>query len=141
MKYSWIASSDDGSFEDKGSVWFDTQKEAYADMRYHALMKMKWNTEWEDFSDLDENECIGYNVKFHPNSIVHESYSGKYTYTIVKREESLHGRVWEVLDSFSPNEYAWKVGSFDGVGILWMNNMEGYIVLIEPSGRILKSYI
>ena len=49
MKYSWEAVSNDGSFEDKGKVWFNTKREAYNDMRANALEKMKWNTEWEDF--------------------------------------------------------------------------------------------
>ena len=79
-------------------------EDAYNDMRKYALEKMKWNTDWEDFFDMDEEDWIGYNVKFHPNYIVHESYSGIYTYEIVSQTEKvyLHDRDWEVIDSFEP---------------------------------------
>ena len=143
MKYSWNASSDDGSYEDKGE-WFDTHKEAYKDMRHNALVKMNWNTEWEDFSDMDERDWIGYNVKFHRNYIVHESYSGKYTYEIVKEKEKvcIYDNTWTVEDKFIPKDGKdWKVAGFDGVGDLWMNNCDGYMVLIIPNGTILKSDI
>lgn len=143
-RYSWKASSDDGSYEVEPQKWFDTKKDAYNDMRKYALEKMKWNTELEDFSDMDEKDWIGYNVKFHPNYIVHESYSGIYTYEIVSQSEKvyLHDRTWEIIDSFTPRAmYDWNVCIIDGVGSIWMNNCDGYIVLIEPSGRILKSDI
>jgi hypothetical protein len=141
-RYSWKASSDDGSYEVEPQKWFDTKKDAYNDMRKYALEKMKWNTEWCDFSDMAEEDWIGYNVKFHPNYIVHESYSGIYTYEIVSQSEkvSLHDREWEVIDLFTPDEDVdWEVCEIHGVGKMWMNNYDGYIVLIEPSGRILKS--
>lgn len=142
-KYSWKASSNDGSFEDDGG-WFETHEEAYNDMRNHALEKMKWNTEWEDFYDLCEEDFITYNVQFSRNKIVHKSYSGVYTYEIVEHPEIIrkHDRTWEVLDSFTPKEmYDWLIATFDEVGEMWMNNHDGYMVLIEPSGRILKSDI
>jgi hypothetical protein len=141
-KYTWEAVSNDGNFEDNGG-WFDTHKEAYEDMRCHALEKIKWNTEWEDFSDMDEKDWIGYDVKFHRNYIIHESYSGIYTYSIKSSERVyLHDREWTVIGAFTPNEdHDWEVSSFEGIGKMWMNNYDGYVVLIEPSGRILKSYI
>lgn len=143
MKYIWKAKSDDGSFEDDSKIKFDTKKEAYSNMRHHALGKMKWNTNWEDFCDMDKADWIGYNVKFNQDYIIHTSYSGTYTYKIVEIPETVrkHNRTWEILESFAPNENEWEVGRFDGVGTLWMNNMDGYMVLIEPSGRILKSDI
>lgn len=143
-KYTWIASSNDGSYQATSCRFFDTKKEAYEDMRNEALEKMKWNTELEDFSDLDESDCLGYEVKFHPNYIVHESYSGTYTYKIVSVHEKvyLHDREWTVIDSFTPHEgYDWEVCLIHGVGAIWMNNIDGYIVLIEESNRILKSDI
>ena len=143
-RYSWKASSNDGSFEDKGREWFKTHKDAYEDMRNHALENMKWNTEMVDFSDMDKEDWIGYEVKFHPNYIVHESYSGTYTYQIVSINEKvyLHDREWEVIDSFEPiPNQDWEVCLIYGVGAIWMNNVEGYIVLIEESNRILKSDI
>ena len=143
-KYSWKASSNDGSYEDEGQVWFNTHKEAYEDMRHHALVKMNWNTEWSDFSDMDKSDYIGYKVKFNQNYIVHESYSGIYTYEIVSQSEKvyLHEREWEVIDSFIPRkDYDWEVCLIYGVGAIWMNNADGYIVLIEESNRILKSDI
>lgn len=143
-RYSWKASSDDGGFEDEGQVWFKTHKEAYEDMKDHALEKMKWNTEWDDFSDMSEADCIGYNVTFHQNYIIHTSYSGTYTYRIVSQSEKyyLHDREWEVIDSFEPKlGRDWEVCFIEGVGTMWMNNIDGYIILREESNRILKSYI
>ena len=144
MKYMWRASSNDGSFEDNSKIKFDTKKEAYHNMRHFALNKMKWNTEWEDFFDMDKEDYIGHNVKFHPDYIIHESYSGIYTYEIVEINEKVfrHDREWEIIDSFAPkHEEDWLIGFFEGVGEMWMNNLDGYIVLIEPDARILKSTI
>ena len=143
-RYSWVASSNDGSFEDKGRIWFKSHEEAYEDMRGYALEKMKWNTEWEDFSDMDKEDYIGYEVKFHQDYIIHESYSGTYTYKIVEEREKvyLHDREWEVIDSFNPRKGRdWEVCLIYGVGALWMNNVDGYVVLLEESNRILKSDI
>lgn len=142
-RYGWIASSNDGSYEDNGGL-FETHEEAYKDMRNHALEKMKWNTEWEDFSYLSDEDFIAYDVQFSRNSIVHRSYSGIYTYEIVKKKEKIfvHGNTWTVEDEFTPiDEVDWKVANFDGVGELWMNNLDGYMVLILPNGIILKSNI
>jgi hypothetical protein len=142
-KYSWKASSNDGSFEDDGG-WFETHEEAYNDMRNHALEKMKWNTEWEDFSDLSEEDFIAYDVQFTRNSIIHRSYSGIYTYEIVKKSEKVcvYDNTWTVEDEFTPIDGVdWKVAKFNGVGELWMNNCNGYMVLILPNGTILKSDI
>ena len=83
MKYSWKAKSDDGAFEDNGKC-FATKEDAYNDMRNEALEKMKWNTE---FYDVEEEDTIGYSVHFSKNKIVHESYSGIYTYEIVEVRE------------------------------------------------------
>ena len=58
MKYSWKAKSDDGAFEDNGKC-FATKEDAYNDMRNHALEKMKWNTEWCDFHQI---ECISHRL-------------------------------------------------------------------------------
>lgn len=141
MKYTWKATSDDGCYEDKGRRWFDTKKEAYEDMREYALEKMQWNTEWED---VDENDTLGYEVHFSRNKIVHESYSGIYTYEIVEKREKVcvYDNTWTVEDEFTPIDGVdWKVANFDGVGELWMNNCNGYMVLILPNGTILKSDI
>ena len=140
MKYSWKAKSDDGAFEDKGRRWFDSKKAAYEDMREYAFEKMMWNTEWED---IDESDSIGYDMHLSRNKIVHTSYSGTYTYEIVEIPDTIHKhhRTWDILDSFVPNENDWEVGIFDGVGVLWMNNMDGYMILVESSGIILKSDI
>lgn len=112
-------------------------------MRNHALEKMKWNTEWCDFSDMAKEDWIGYNVKFHQEYIIHESYSGTYTYKIVEVQERVYkyDRDWEVIDSFEPKiGRDWEVCFIEGVGTMWMNNEEGYVVLVEESHRILKSY-
>ncbi len=81
-KYKWIAECSDGGWEDNSTKEFGTKKEAYNDMRDAALEKMKWNTEYdEDFTDC---VAIGYKVTFQQDKIVHESYSGIYTYSIVE---------------------------------------------------------
>ena len=144
MKYMWKASSNDGSYEDDSKIKFDTKKEAYHNMRHFALSKMRWNTEWEDFSDMDKEDYIGYSVKFHRDYIIHESYSGVYTYKVVEVPENiqLYGRVWRIIDSYIPQDMKdWYVATFPDVGEVWMNNYEGFIVIIEKRGRILKSDI
>lgn len=55
-----------------------------------------------------------------------------------------HGRTWEVLEHYDlidADGKDWFVGDFDGVGTLYMNNMDGYMVLFEKAGRILKADI
>lgn len=87
--YFWLASSDDGSFENFSATTFTDKEMCYNDMRNSALDKMKWNTEYrEDFADMDDDEFIGYKVKFRKDMIItHESYSGLYTYQIFCVEE------------------------------------------------------
>lgn len=93
--YKWFASSNDGSFDDESKEIFDTKEKCYNDMRNAALEKTKWNTEFiEDFErpkkdlendpmDTDYSDVtIGYDIKFTPTKITHESYSGKYTYVM-----------------------------------------------------------
>lgn len=142
MKYTWKAYSNDGSFEDDAKIKFDTKKEAYINMRHHALVKVKWNTEWED---LDDNgDSIGYKVHFSMDKIVHESYSGVYTYEIVAIPEVInaYGRRWVVIDSYNPEDMVdWEVCEFPEIGQMWMNNYDGFIVIITPDGTILKSDI
>lgn len=83
-KYKWVASSNDGAFEDESCNAFTYKRECYNDMRNAALKKIKWNTE---FYDVEENETLGYKVHFSKNKIIHESYSGVYTYEIKEVQE------------------------------------------------------
>lgn len=83
-KYKWVAESNDRSFEDESRRDFTSKEDCYNDMRNAALEKMKWNTE---FTDCYENETLGYKVHFSKNKIIHESYSGVYTYEIKEVEE------------------------------------------------------
>ena len=83
-KYRWVAESNDRSFEDESRQEFASKEECYNDMRNAALEKMKWDTE---FTDCDENDTLGYKVHFSQNKIIHESYSGVYTYEIKEVEE------------------------------------------------------
>lgn len=86
--YFWIASSDDSAYEDRSDGLFTDKRECYDDMRDSALEKMKWNTQYnEDFYEPDD--YIGYKVRFSKNTIVHDSYSGSYTYQIFCLEELL----------------------------------------------------
>lgn len=103
--YKWVCNSDDGYFEDSDidhHCTFETQEECYYDMRDAVLAKMTWNTEWtdllEDCGDYEDKDGIvtmkekddtgywgiGYDVRFYTHKIVHTSYSGTYTYEIVK---------------------------------------------------------
>ena len=87
-KYKWVAASNDGAFEDESRQEFTSKRECYNDMRNAALEKMKWNTEYDaDFADIIEDGYIGYEVKFSRNKIIHESYSGVYTYEIKEVQE------------------------------------------------------
>ena len=80
IKYQWNAYSDDGGYQAE-SGYFNTKKECYNHMRKAALSKMQWNTEFdEDF--INNGDTINYNVSFSQNQIIHQSYSGTYTYTI-----------------------------------------------------------
>ena len=82
--YEWVCKSDDGVYEEESGRGFETRREAYNDMRNAALEKMKWNTEYdEDFED--EEDEVGYHVVFSKGKIIHESYSGIYTYVIKKK--------------------------------------------------------
>ena len=80
-KFGWVASSNDG-WDDKSDKMFDTEKDAYNDMRNAVLEKMKWNTEHDE--EVSEYGEVTYEVSFKPTEIVHKSFSGIYTYSIVK---------------------------------------------------------
>ena len=86
-RYRWECSSDDGSFNDSSKIYFDTQEECYLAMRNSALEKMKWNTEWCDVVDCADEDSIGYKVSFFKDKIIHSSYSGVYTYVIIKEKK------------------------------------------------------
>lgn len=94
--FNWTAKSDDDCFHDKSEKAFATQEDCYNDMMNHAVDKMKWNIEWNDVleREVDPSEnglitkeqtgfTIGYTLDVSPDKIVHESYSGKYTYEII----------------------------------------------------------
>ena len=90
--YHWKAYSTDGAFEDESIRDFETEKEAYEDMRNAALEKMKWNTEYDEDFDTDGFDGtvpIDYEVKFYKRKIVHESYSGIYIYEIFDNSEDV----------------------------------------------------
>lgn len=99
MKFTWKAKNNDGWSDSPMTalgkpILFDTQEECYKHMRSAAMNKMKWNTNWEDFDDMETEttkdgilttvyDYIAYDVNFYPNKIVHRSYSGEYVYEIV----------------------------------------------------------
>ena len=80
-KFRWVANSNDG-WDDASTKTFDTEVEAYNDMRDAVFEKMKWNTEHDE--DVSEYEEVTYEVSFKPTEIVHKSFSGVYTYKIVE---------------------------------------------------------
>ena len=81
--YKWVCKSNDGAYKEESKYNFETKKEAYNDMRNAVFEKVKWNTEYDEDFDYD-GEVIDYHVDFSQGRIVHESYSGIYTYTIYK---------------------------------------------------------
>lgn len=86
--YRWYAYGDYGAYIDNSkSEGFETEKECYNDMRNAVLEKMKWNTEYDEDFEFGDDDCIGYNVWFKKNMIVHKSYSGVYVYKIYKNNE------------------------------------------------------
>ena len=85
-KYRWIASSNDGAFQDESKQLFNSKEDCYNDMRNNALEKMKWNTEFKhDYFDCES--IPPYGVIFSKDKIIHESYSGVYTYSIEEVHE------------------------------------------------------
>lgn len=80
--YMWVAYCADGDFTESSEKGFSTKEEAYNDMRNHALEKMKWNTDYKEDFESDE-DTIGYNVTFKKDKIEHNSYSGRYIYKVV----------------------------------------------------------
>lgn len=85
-RFAWVAKSQDG-WDDKSTCTFQTQKEAYEDMRKAVLEKMKWNTQYDE--DFFDDSLIRYEVYFSPDKITHESYSGLYEYKIIRIYEGL----------------------------------------------------
>lgn len=90
VKYRWTAYCNDGAFTDESDGLFNTHKECYNDMRNKALMKMKWNTEFDE--DFHNDNSIEYNVTFSKREITHTSYSGLYVYKVeelyeIKKDE------------------------------------------------------
>jgi hypothetical protein len=83
-KYKWVATSNDG-WEDESTKYFDTKKDAYNDMRESVFSKMHWNTEFDE--DLSDDCFVNYKVHFEQDEIVHESFSGVYTYQVVEIPE------------------------------------------------------
>ena len=106
VRYRWVASSDDGVYEEESTKTFYKQSDCYNDMMQHAIDKIKWNVEWDDvISDcnaFDEDGLIKtdgemnsrgdqvggdtwgiyYQLECHPHMIQHLSGSGLYTYKI-----------------------------------------------------------
>ena len=82
-RFKWVAESNDG-WDDCSTRTFGTEKEAYDDIRDAVLQKMKWNTEHDE--EVTEYGEVTYQVSFKPREIVHKSFSGVYTYSIVECE-------------------------------------------------------
>ena len=111
--YYWRAYSDDGCFEDESDIDFKTEKEAYNDMRNSVFEKMKWNTEYDE--DYDETEMILYEVEFSQNKIIHNSYSGIYTYEIFDRDN-------KEIDNM---EYRTAIVDETGCVMWWCDELQG----------------
>lgn len=90
--FNWTAESDDGVFRENSSKAFATQQACYEDMMNHAIDKMKWNVEWEDFDECEPSKRsdgivsakvpIEHKLEVNTDKITHTSYSGTYYYEI-----------------------------------------------------------
>ena len=84
--YYWICSSNDGSYSDKSKTMFNKKKDCYNDMRNSALEKIKFNTEYDE--DFCDSKSIDYGVQFSQDKIIHQSYSGIYTYEVIEIDKN-----------------------------------------------------
>lgn len=85
-KCRWVAYAKDTVYEKFSQGSFDNKKDCYNDMRNAVLEKMKWNTEYDEDFEY-EDDAIGYKVRFTQDMIIHTSYSGVYVYKIVGADE------------------------------------------------------
>ena len=87
-----------------------------------------------------------FNWTSHPVEVIEEVLN-KATKRLNAKDTKMvseHGRLWEILDDYAGDANDWVVGDFDGTGTIYMNNVDGYVILFERKGkrrRILKSYI
>jgi hypothetical protein len=112
LREFYPAMCDDSDFRDKLVRWVMNPNNVCP--LYPVDVYFPWEkAEWQDFEDDAEQTQV---VK--------------------------HGREWELLERYELNaETDWLVSNFDGVGKLYMNNLDGYMVLFENNGLILKSNI
>ena len=85
-KCRWVAYAKDTVYEKFSQGSFDNKKDCYNDMRNAVLEKMKWNTEYDEDFEY-EDDAVGYKVRFTQDMIIHTSYSGVYVYKIVGADE------------------------------------------------------
>lgn len=103
VKYKWVAFSNDGAYEVSSDATYASKKECYDDMRNAVLGKMKWNTEYDEDFDYDE-DAVNYEVRFTKEMIIHESFSGIYVYKIVPENKKV-----TIKDIFTPEFKEWLV--------------------------------
>ena len=125
--YYWEAWSDDQAFYDESKGDFETEKEAYNNMRDAVLQKMKWNTEYsEDYYDMEDGDYILYEVQFAKNKIIHKSYSGTYTYVIKKRKPRITQFSIDVLDKDVDTDRIEKILKGHGIEVVGISNDNGW---------------
>lgn len=141
MKYYWKSSSIHGLYNRKSDL-FNAKYLAFENAKTHIFDMLDRDTEW---CDVEENDLIKCELKFSPDKITISIDSVEVVYEIIEVPEQInvYGHEWEVIPDFNPksSEHNWLVGSFTGVGDLWMNNLDGYMVLMERDGRIIKTTI
>ena len=83
-----------------------------------------------------------FNWTSHPVEVIEEVLN-KVSERVNKKttKVSEYGRVWEILKDYNFNKNDWFVGDFDNTGTMYMNNVDGYVVLFDKRGRVLKSDI
>lgn len=108
----------------------------------------------KDVDEYDNNEfafVVGWypNDEFNPNERIeveclYSHLTGDAEFTLLIKEVKKFGRTWEIVRNVdlkrTENGYPvwWEVLKMDD-GVLWMNNLDGYMAFVENNGRILKT--
>jgi hypothetical protein len=100
----------------------------------------------EEFCDADDwffyDQDAGYVRSFCTKQELVEKIGKEFFIDMLmeqKMQVNEYGRTWEVIEGTLLKD-TWFVGNF-GAGQVYMNNIEGYVILWEENGRILKSDI
>lgn len=130
MKYNWKIVTTEGEIKGKG---YEEEREAYEEMRERL---------WEGVCSIrPKGEDSKVYMEITENKVTYEYRGKRYIGEVIEENERVYkyGREWEVIEEYKPSYEDWIVADFDGIGKVWMNNELGYIVIVERSGKFLRS--